>query len=190
MQPACAADLLQFAPQSRHTITDHPAIRLNLGFPRPTQKAKAAALPFKVCPTAHQAASLIIKMGQFNLKPPLSRAGAFAKYFKDQAGAINNLALQTFFKVALLYRGERAIDDNQICFTQDAGCFDIGNLTFAKQRSGTRLSDWYGKTISDNQANRQSQTFGLSEARIGIAPLPAEGWTYDDSPLSAGNFTG
>ena len=40
----------KLAPQATHPLADHPAVGLDLGLTRPTEKAEAAALPFKVGP--------------------------------------------------------------------------------------------------------------------------------------------
>ena len=37
----------------------------------------------------------------------------FAEYLKDQAGAVDNLCLPTFFEIALLHRRKCAVDDNK-----------------------------------------------------------------------------
>ena len=55
MEPAGAANLLQFLFQPHDAIADQTTVGLDLGLARATQEAKAAALPLQVGPRTHQA---------------------------------------------------------------------------------------------------------------------------------------
>src|SRR3546814_10863300 len=62
MQPARSLDLIEYAPQPRHAIADHPAVGFDLRFAGAAEKAEAAALAFEVGPTPHQPPGLILEM--------------------------------------------------------------------------------------------------------------------------------
>ena len=93
MQRTRFADLLQLFPQAPHALADHSPVGLDLRLARAAQEAKAASLAFKVGPTAHQSALLIIEMRQFDLQPPLRSRGTLAKYLEDQPRPVDDLAL-------------------------------------------------------------------------------------------------
>jgi hypothetical protein len=107
-----AANILETFAQARHAIADHPPVGLNLSFTRTTEETEAAALPLKVGPTADKAALLIIEMCQFDLQTPFRSGSAFSENLQNERGAIDHLGLKRGFKVALLYRRERAVNDD------------------------------------------------------------------------------
>ena len=116
MQTTGLAHLFELAPQPGHALPDHAAVGLNLGFSWAAQEAEAAALAFQVGPAAHEPALLVIEMGKLNLQAPFGGCCAFAEDFQDQTGAVDHLAFQTVFQIALLDRSERTIDDDELAF--------------------------------------------------------------------------
>ena len=104
VQPAGAAHLVQLLAQAGNTVADQPAIGFDLRFARAAQKAEAAALAFKVGPTAHQPAGLILQMRQFHLQRAFGGGSTLAKDFQDQPGSIDHLGLQRLLQIALLHR--------------------------------------------------------------------------------------
>ena len=191
MQTARPPNLIEIAPDLGHTIADQPAVGLNLRFARTAQKPETAALAFQVGPTAHQSPGLIIEMGEFDLHPPLGGRGTLAKDFEDQPGAVDHLALELFLKVALLHRGQRAVDDDQFGLMQFARGGDILDLAFAKQRRRSRIADRHGIGVGDHDPDRQCQPPRLFDARIGVrtARPPAKFRAHDHRPDTPGHFT-
>ena len=113
MEAAGTAHRIKLAPQAGHPVADHPAIRFDLRFARTAKEAETAALALQVGPAAHQTPRLIIKVREFNLQSTFGRAGAFAKDFQDQPGAVDYFDLELFLKIALLDGRQRAIDDDK-----------------------------------------------------------------------------
>ncbi len=113
VQAASAANLVEFAPDSRHPVADQPPVGFDLGFARAAEEAEAAALPLEVGPASDQASRLIVEMGQFDLQPPFGRCGPLAEDFEDQAGAVDDLALGFVLQRLLLDRSQRGIDHQQ-----------------------------------------------------------------------------
>ena len=93
MQAAGATNLLKFAAQPGHASADEAPVGLDLGLARPSEKAEAPALALKMRPRTHQPPRLIIKVGKLDLKPPFGGRCTFPEDLKDQARAVDDLAL-------------------------------------------------------------------------------------------------
>ncbi len=91
MQRARLDHLAKLALEAHDLIVDGAAVAFDLGFPRAADKAKTAALAFKVGPGADQAGALIGQGGKFDLQHALARAGAVGEDFQDQRGAVQKL---------------------------------------------------------------------------------------------------
>ena len=104
MQLAGALHALQFALDLGDALGDQAAIGLDLGLAGAAQKAEAAALALQVCPGPHQAAALVIEMGELDLERALSCPRPPAEDFEDKAGAIEHLGVPRLFQIALLHR--------------------------------------------------------------------------------------
>jgi len=104
---------LQFALDLGDAFGDQATIGLDLGLAGTAQKAEAAALALKMGPGPHQAAALIIEVGELDLERALPGPRPSAEDFQDQAGAVEHLGVPRLLQVALLHRRERAIHHHQ-----------------------------------------------------------------------------
>ena len=107
-------------------------------------------------------------MRQFNLKPPFSSRCPLAENFKDQTGAINHLAAQRIFEIALLNRRKRPVDNHKLCFVQITIGFELLNLTATEQGIWTDCSYGYNLGLSNDQSNCQCKSASLLEPFFGI----------------------
>ena len=192
VQPARAFDLFELAAQPRHAVADQAAVGFDLGFARPAKEAVAAALALKVGPAAHQPPGLIVEMGEFDLESAFGGRRALAEDFEDQSGAVDHLALELFLEIALLNRGQRAIDDDQLGPMLFAGHGDVVNLALAEQRRSARCAHRHQRCLGNFEANCQRQPACFLKPRLGIAaPAPAPHLrTHHQSPRAAGDFAG
>ena len=90
-------------------------------------------------PGAHQPAFLIGQPRQFHLQPPGLALRALAEDFEDKPGAVENLGVPGLFEVALLDRGQRVVDDDDLCLLRLHNGADFLNLARAEQGRGARL---------------------------------------------------
>ena len=161
MQIAGADDTRQFALDPCDLFVYLPPIRFNLGFTGPPKKTAAAALSLQMGPATDEAAALIGKMGKVNLQTafPGSRAGP--KYFQNQTGTIDDLAVPRPFKITLLDRGNRKIDyrDGNFFFGDDRPVGFHRAWTQQSTRPRPLQTDDIG--MYDVQINRLGQTNGL-----------------------------
>ena len=158
MQGPGLAQMGQILAQFGHAIPDHPAIGLDLGFARSAKEAEAAALPFQVGPAADQTTSLIVEMGELDLKAPFRRGGPGAEYLQNQAGSVNYLDVQLLFQIPLLDGAETAIHN------QDRGGIvrhhlaDLVDLARPEQRRRLGFANREIDGVGGNQTNRPSET--------------------------------
>ena len=114
MQRTGARNLVQLLTELCHSVADEATVGFDLGLAGAAEEAEAAALPFEVGPAPHQSPGLIIEMGQLDLQPPFRRRGALPEYLEDEAGAVDHLGLGRGLEIALLNRGDRRVDDDQL----------------------------------------------------------------------------
>ena len=105
LQGAPALDGLQILLDTDDALADQAAIGFDLGLAGAAEKAKSAALPLKMGPRSNQARALIFQVGELHLQRALGCAGPLAENLEDQPGAVDDLAAEGLFKIALLRRG-------------------------------------------------------------------------------------
>ena len=167
VQAAGAAHFLQFLAQPGNAVADQAPVSLDLRFAGTAQEAEAAALAFKVGPAAHQAAGLILQMRQFHLQRAFRRAGALAKNFQDEPGAIDHLGLQQFFKIALLNRGDGAIDDDHLGLHRRHQAGQTIDLAAAQQARDLHVAQLHHFGMDNIERNGTRQTLRLGQLGFG-----------------------
>ena len=166
MESARLADLFQFLAQPPHPLADHPSVGLDLRLARTAQKAEATALPFEVGPAAHEPTLLVVEMRQLDLQPAFGGGCALAEDFEDQAGPVDDLAGELVLEIALLDRGERAVDDDQLGLVLLAGDPDVFHLPCPEQQVGAHFADRQDEAFGDDDPDRQGQALRLRQARL------------------------
>src|SRR5690606_17956690 len=147
-------------------------------------------LTLEVRPAAHQTALLVVEVRQLDLQPPFGRGSSLSEYLEDQPGAVDHLALELFFEIALLDRRQRTIDHDQLGFFEFAGGGDALDLPLAEQGRGTDLAYGHDLGMGDDEADRQRQALRFLEARLGVllAPRAADVRIEHRRPRAAGDF--
>ena len=79
----------------------------------------------------------MIQLSQLNLQFPFGTLGSLGENVEDQAGTINNPALQDALKIALLRWGQSMIENDQIGTVRSH--FGTNFLDFAFTRKGCRV---------------------------------------------------
>jgi hypothetical protein len=66
-----------------------------------------------MAPSTDQSGREITQLSQFNLQFPFMSSGSLSKNIQNQAGSIEDPALQGSLQISLLKRGYRMVDDHQ-----------------------------------------------------------------------------
>ena len=129
-------------------------------------------------------------MGELHLKATFRRCRALTENLQDKPGAVDHLAADLFFQVALLDRRQSAIDDHQFGFVQFAIAGDALHLPFPEQGIGPHVAHRDDETVSHHDADGEGKTLRLLQTGGGIlvAPLGADIRAHDKRPRTAGHF--
>ena len=169
MKATRADDLVKVAAELCHPIADQASVGLDLRFARTTKEAEATPLPFQMRPAAHEAASLVIEVREFDLESPFCACGALAEDFEDEPGAVDDLRLCFGFEIALLDRRQGTVDNQQFGIMRAQPRRNRLDLAAAEQGSSLWRADVRRNTINyiNPDGRRQSRRFG--QPRIHIA---------------------
>ena len=161
MQRAGTFDLIQLPAQPGNALADQPAVDFELALTRSAEKSETAALTFEMRPRPDKPRTLVRQCSKFDLQPAFMSARAGAENLKDQSGAVDNLGLPAPFKIALLHRAQRRVNDNKpdLVFRDNrAQRLDVPG---AEQgcRYGASQSDGLGAHNIQIDGTRQSDRF-------------------------------
>src|ERR1700745_3962885 len=95
-------------PGSRHASAGREAP------PAGPAQSYTALLPLEVRPAAHQAAADVLQLRELDFELALEASGALREDVEDQAIAIEHTALDELLEIALLARGERVVDEDDV----------------------------------------------------------------------------
>ena len=122
-------------------------------------------------PGAHQPGALKAEGRQFDLQHTLAGAGPVAKDFQDQPGTVKKLDVPLLFQIALLYRRDRAVDQNQTNVGLGKAGLELVDLAFAEQQARLHpcQPDHLGPRHFDPR-QRCGQRHGLGQPMFGQPP--------------------
>ena len=193
LQIARAAHRLQLALQAHDLVAQDAPVGLDLRLARPAEEARrAATLALQVGPRAHEAAALVVEMGQLDLQRALLGGGTAAEDLEDQPGAVEHLGLQFLLQVALLHGGERVVDDDHLRAGLGHRLGQLRNLAGAEQRRGARLGHGRDLGAADVEVDGAREPDSLLQPRlVGAAgarlpALEAQRQAWDDDHGRAG----
>ena len=106
-------------------------------------------------------------MGKLHLQPPFGGRRAFAEDLEDQPGPVDHLARELFLQRALLNRGERAVDDDQLRLGQFGLGADLFDLPRPEQRGGPHVADRLDIAFRHLDPDRVREADRLREALLG-----------------------
>ncbi|GBF26816.1 hypothetical protein MnTg02_01857 [bacterium MnTg02] len=141
MQLSCALNRFKLALNGSDARLNGATVRLDLCFARSAEKTKTAALTFKMGPAAHQSAFLVRKMRKFDLQPPFPRSCPASKNLEDQSGSIEHFDRPGCFKIALLNRRERMVDNNKLDVRSPDDPLKLLDFAGSKKRCRTNIGD-------------------------------------------------
>ena len=160
---ARALDALQLLFDPRDALRNDATVGLDLGFTRPTEKSKTAALAFEMSPRAYQAAALIGQMRKLDLQRSFARAGALPKYFKNETGAVEHLGVPGLFQIALLHWRQRAIHHHQSGIEALHHAGEFVDFAFSDERRRMNFAERRHPRLDHVKLDRPGETDGLIE---------------------------
>jgi len=126
-----------------------------------------AVLAAEVGPGAGQAGEHVFELGQFDLQFGGRSAGVEGENIEDEDGAVDDLDIEGFLEIALLGRGERVVEDDQVDAVAGEFLLELFDEPFADEifRVGdTGLDDLVG----DRSAGGDGQLGEFVERRFDI----------------------
>ena len=188
VQFAGFANPVQLAFQADDLVINGATVRFDLRLAGATHESKTTALAFKVGPGPHQPGALIRQRRQFHLQHAFTGAGAICEYLKYQPGAVQQLDAPGLFKIALLDRRHRPVNQHQINLKCLQPHRQIVNFTRAKKhaRMQPRQSRHLGPHhLQSGQSRGQSHRLG--QRMIGKPPCLG-GFQIGVQHIGAGRF--
>ena len=166
MERAGALDLLELFADDVDPFAQEPSVGLDLRLAGATEKAEAAALPFKVGPRAHEAALLVDEMGELDLQAPFPGSRPLAEDLENEPGAVEHLDVPGGLEIALLHGRERVIDDHELCIlgTDQAG--KLFDLARAEQCRRFRLRHGHDPACPHVEIDGSGKAHRLLEAAL------------------------
>jgi hypothetical protein len=148
---ALLAHLLDIAPQLRNARPHDAAVDFQLrlagspgadGAADPTRRAaRAAAQAREMLAVADEARQAVLVLRQLDLELALARAGVLGEDIQDKRGAVDDLAVDGLFEVALLRGGELVVDDDQRRAQVVAFLGNLRGAAFAEIGDGVGLGE-------------------------------------------------
>ena len=150
-------DLVEALLQLLDPHREQAAIDFKLGFARAAQADGTATLAFKMGPAAHETGRHVLELGQFDLQLAFMRARALGEDVEDQSGAVDHAALGQLLEVALLYRRQGVIDEDEVGIERNPECLQLLGLAGADEIARIRAIETGGQAADHGRARRTSQ---------------------------------
>jgi hypothetical protein len=136
-----ADDGSQLLFQLRDAFAGHSGVDLALRLALSSLGDAAAALAVKVPPVATDAGEHVLRPRQLHLKDGLARLRPFGEDVQNDLLPVGHAQAEQFFKVALLGRGERNVEDDHVAGEAFRLLLDLLRLARPDVVSGRRLAD-------------------------------------------------
>ena len=166
MQRASAHHRFKFALDLQNFLLQQAAVSFDLGFARTAEEAATTALAFKVGPASDQSALLIIQMRQFDLQCTFLGAGTLTENFQNEPRTVDNLDVPFLFEIALLYRRQCVINNDQpdgLFINRFRNGF---HLSRAQERCRPRISDNRNFSMFDVEIDSPGKPDGFFQTRL------------------------
>src|SRR5213080_4755135 len=99
--------------QHLHPLTDQAPVRLELGLAGSAQ-TDASLLPLEVSPSTHETRRQVLELRKLHLQLAFCAVRSLGEDVEDQAGSIDDAAIQRALQIALLRAGQRVVEDNKV----------------------------------------------------------------------------
>jgi hypothetical protein len=127
-------------------------------------------------------------MGELDLEPPFRGRRPLAEDLEDQAGSVDDLALDRLLQILLLDRRHRPVDDEELGLGLAHRFGDLVDLPLSEQGLGTRRPDLERALVLDVDPDRLGQARRFLEPRLDVSAAgAAEVRKCDECSCSAGD---
>src|SRR5690606_36281052 len=136
---------------------------LELGLTRTAKTDTTDALPGKVGPHAGQARQTVLQLRQLDLETPLVRLRATREDVEDERRSVDHLELERLLEVALLRRGEVAVDEDHVVVQLVEQLHDLLQLALADEGGRMRMTKLLDHRAHDLDVDRLGEARQLLE---------------------------
>ena len=161
---------------------EHAAVGFELLFPR-TAQADTALLAFEVGPTAHEAGREVFELSEFDLQLAFVAARALREDVENQAVAVDDPAVQRFFKIAVGWPADNSwLKRIRSALSRVAQRGDLFGFSAADEQRGigSPPSGLHTGEHLSPRALRQKGDFGEPFGLLGFAEIDLD----DDRPIA------
>ena len=165
----CPLHLLQLLADSNHAVHEHPAVKFDLPFARPAEKATTAALPLEMGPAPDETAALEGQRGKFDLQSPGMGLRTGTENFENKRGPVDDLAFGGCLEVTLLHRAETGIHDDDWRIIGLGHCRQPLDIAGAEEGTGARFVQRHRFCENHFKADRLDKACRFLEHGFGAA---------------------
>jgi hypothetical protein len=142
-------------------LVDLAAVEFDLALTGASQKSAASTLTLQVRPRSYKPRALVLQGRKIDLYATFFCLGACAENLKDKASTVDDLYVPLFFKVSLLNRRERVVNDNDIRLGKLYFVGDFLAHTFAEKIARVNFREVDKPRPQNLKVDSVRQTFGL-----------------------------
>lgn len=145
------ANPFDFTPQCRDAMPDFAAVHFEFRFSG-TTRSDAASQPGQVVAVTGQSRQSIIQLRMFHLQLSLFRSGTAGKDVENEARAVHNFGIESFFEVSRLIWRKFVVKYNDVCAFDENCLLHLIDFAFSDIRGGIGTMTMLDDLLDDSRA--------------------------------------